>query len=81
MSIVCAAIKNGEIAIAADTQLSFGSLIVGSDNLDNASKLYTVEDNVVGIVGWNPVSSLFEYVTEEHKEIFNFSDRKNILKT
>lgn len=81
MSVVCAAIKNGEIAIAADTQLSFGSLIVGAENLGNSSKLYVVEDNVIGVVGWNAVCSLFEYVAEEHKEIFNFSDRKNILKT
>lgn len=81
MSIVCAAMENGEVAIAADTQLSFGSLKINAPQLNNASKLFKVNDSVVGVVGWNAISSLFEYVAEIHGEIFDFTDRKQIFAT
>lgn len=52
MSIVCAAIKNGKIAIACDTQVSHGSLKVTDVYLEHSSKLYKVNGNIIGLVGW-----------------------------
>ena len=81
MSIVCAAIKNDEIAIAADTQLSSGSININADELKNAGKLYKVGENVLGIVGWNAVSTLYEHVAQEHSDMFELADRNQIYKT
>jgi hypothetical protein len=38
MSIVCAAIKDDEIAIAADKQMSMGSLVTTAEDLKNCDK-------------------------------------------
>ena len=56
MSIVCAAVKDGEIAISCDTQSNDGSLTVSSKHIKNSNKLYVVNDSIMGIVGWNAIT-------------------------
>jgi ATP-dependent protease HslVU (ClpYQ) peptidase subunit len=81
MSIVCAAIKGNEVAIAADTQMSFGSMAVGADNLKNCGKLYAVKDSVIGLVGWAAVSSAMGHLIEEEGQMFSLDERSQIYKT
>jgi len=75
MSIVCAVIKNNAIAIACDTQVSQGSLNVGSKYLTQASKLYLVGDNIIGLVGWGAMADSLEHLMQKDPELFDFSDR------
>ncbi len=76
MSIVCAAIKNGEIAIAADTQMSMGSLVTTAEDLKNCDKLLRVNDNVIGMVGWTAMSAMLETIISEKGGLFVMDDQK-----
>ena len=62
MSIVYAAIKGGEVAIAADTQTSYGSLCVSSAHLVNSGKLFEINDSIVGLVGWGAIEVIVEHL-------------------
>lgn len=81
MSIVCAAVKNNEIAIAADTQMSMGSLVVTAENLNNCKKLFQVNDSVIGFVGWKAMSTILEDIISEKAGLFVFDNRKKIYKS
>lgn len=81
MSVVAAAIKNGQVAIACDTQCSFGSLIVDSRNLHNHNKLYKIKDNVIGVIGWSAIANAMEHLMERKKESIDFSNRHTIYNT
>ena len=81
MSIVCAAIKNDGIAIAADTQMSMGSLVVTAEDLKNCDKLLRVSDSVIGIVGWKAMSTMLETIINEKGGFFVLDDRKKIYKS
>ncbi len=81
MSIVCAAIKDDEIAIAADTQMSLGSLVTTAEDLKNCDKLLRVNDNVIGIVGWTAMSTMLETIVSEKARLFVMDDRKKIYKS
>lgn len=81
MSIVCAAIKDNEIAIAADTQMSFGSMLVTAGDLKNCEKLFKVNDSVIGFVGWKAMSTMLETIITEKEGLFVLDDRKKIYKT
>jgi ATP-dependent protease HslVU (ClpYQ) peptidase subunit len=81
MSIVCAAIKGDEIAIAADTQMSKGSMVVTAKDLENCNKLLRVNDNVIGIVGWSAMSTMLETIIGEKAELFVMGDRKKIYRS
>ena len=81
MSIVCAAIKDDEIAIAADTQMSMGSLVTTAEDLKNCDKLLRVNDNVIGIVGWKAMSIMLETIISEKGGLFVMDDRKKIYKS
>lgn len=81
MSIVCAAIKNGEVAIAADTQLGFGSTKVSAKYLNNPDKLYAVNGNVIGIVGWTAITNIVEHLLQTRPDLFNLSTRDEIYET
>jgi len=78
MSIVCAAIKNNQVAIAADTQLSFGCLNVGASDLKNCTKLYRVNNSIVGTVGWKAMSTMLEVIIDQKSELFNLGNRIDI---
>lgn len=79
MSIVCAVRKNGEIAISADTLTKFGALSASSDYRVNSSKLFRVNDSVVGLVGWCAISTALEHLIKVDRELFRFGNRMEIL--
>lgn len=81
MSVVCAAIKAGEIAIACDTQISFGSTSVSSTHIANSNKLHKVNDSVIGIVGWNTLSDMIVHLIQTQPESFKLSYRMEIYST
>ena len=81
MSIVCAAIKNGRIAISGDSLTSYGSLTASSSHVANCNKLYRVNDSVVGLVGWCAISTLLEHLMLQEKDLFHFGNRMQILDT
>ena len=79
MSIICAAIKNKEIAISSDTQSNFGPLNISSKHIKNASKLYQVNDSIIGAVGWLAISDMLEHLMKNDKELFKLNNRMNIF--
>lgn len=81
MSIVCAAIKNDEIAIAADTQMSMGSIVTTAEDLKNCDKLLRVNDNVIGMVGWTAMSTMLETIISEKGGLFVMDDRMKIYRS
>ncbi|MEO0375124.1 MAG: MFS transporter [Cyanobacteria bacterium P01_A01_bin.17] len=81
MSVVCAAIKNGEVVIACDTQISFGSTIVTSTHIANSNKLHRVNDSIIGIVGWNTLSDMVDHLILKHPDRFQLSNRMEIYST
>lgn len=81
MSIVCAAIKGGEIAIAADTQTSYGSLCVSAAHLYNCSKLFEVNDSIVGLVGWSAIEVIVEHLLRHETKLFRLHSRAEITDT
>lgn len=81
MSVLAAAIKNGEIAIACDTQCSFGSLIVDSRNLHNHNKLYVIKGCVIGVIGWSAVAGAMENLMASKSELIDFTSRQAIYST
>ena len=80
MSIVCAARTANEIAIACDTQSNFGSLTVSAKHMANANKLFVVNDNVIGIVGWNAISDVVAHLIKHDKKLFQLNSRMGIIR-
>ena len=81
MSIVCAAIKKDEIAIAADTQMSVGSLVTTAEDLKNCDKLLRVNGSVIGTVGWKAMSIMLETIISEKGGLFVMDDRNKIYRS
>ena len=81
MSIVCAAQSNNELAIAADTMTKYGSLGVSSSHMVNSTKLFPVNDSVIGIVGWCAVAGVIEHLIKHDSKLFQLGDRMEIKST
>ena len=81
MSIVCAAIKNGTVAISSDTQASFGSLKISSKHLKNNNKLFEVNKSIIGVVGWHAITHMLEHLLKNEKQIFKLNSRMEIFST
>ena len=81
MSIICAAIKNGVVAISGDTQKSYGSLNVSAKHIRNSKKLYSVKRSVIGIVGWQAMTDVVEHLISHEKEMFQLETRMEIFST
>lgn len=79
MSIVCGAIKNGEVAIATDTQTSCGSIKLSATHLKNSQKLFCYKDCVIGFVGWNAIWNVLEHVLQREDIDLNFTNRLEIF--
>ena len=62
MSTVVIVKKNGSVAIAADTLLSFGSLKLPAHGNRNPSKLLRVGHSIIGITGWMVSLQILERV-------------------
>ena len=81
MSIICAAIKKGIVAISCDTQSSFGSTKVSAEHIENSNKLYTVNGSVIGLVGWHAISNMVEHLILHNKKSFKLKNRMEIFST
>lgn len=81
MSIVCAAKKNGVIAISSDTQSSFGSLAVSTKHMKSSNKLYPVNGSIIGIVGWHAISDMVQHLILNEKKMFQLNNRMEIFST
>jgi len=81
MSIVCAARKNGQIAISADSLTSYGGLSASATYRENSSKLLRVNGSVIGIVGWCAISSALEHLIHGEEELFRFGNRMEVMST
>ncbi len=81
MSIICAAMKDGVVAISGDTQANYGSLNVSAKHLRNSKKLYSVNKSVFGIVGYQAVSDMMEHLFINEKKLFKLDNRMDIYST
>lgn len=81
MSIVCAVKKDQQIAIAADTQCSIGSIKATAKQLVNSSKLLKINDSFMGIVGWQAIANVIEHLSVFKADMFKFSHRIEIQST
>lgn len=81
MSIICAAIKNGEIAIACDTQINFGSLCASHKRIKNCIKYHEVNGSYMGLVGWNAIADIVNHLTQTQRELFNLDSRMAVFET
>ncbi len=81
MSIVCAAIKNGTVAISSDTMVTFGSLNVSAKHRRSAGKLFSINKSVVGLVGWQAVSNMMEHLIIHDRKLFRLDGRMEIYDT
>lgn len=81
MSILCAAIKHGEVAIAADTQINYGTIKVRHPNIENCKKIFPVGDSIMGIVGWSAVADIMEHLVATQPELFKLNSRHEIYST
>jgi len=81
MSVVCAAMKNGIVAISSDTQTNYGSLKVPAKHLRNIKKLFPINKSVVGIVGWVAISDMMEHLFINDKKLFELNSRMEIYGT
>ncbi len=81
MTVIAAAIKNGQVSIAADTQSSLGPLTVRADYKKNASKLLEVNGNVIGMAGWVATSQIIEHLIRTKPDLFKLNNRWEIFET
>ena len=81
MSIVVAVKKEGEIAIAADSLSSCGSLMVRPQYKVNHKKVYRAGKSWVGLVGWSALGNVFEHLLVHKKDVMAFSDRAAIFES
>ena len=79
MSVVCAVIKGKTAAICSDTLNHFGSIQASAKHLKNASKLHNVNDSIMGVVGWNAITSILEHLIEHESELFMLNNRDEIF--
>lgn len=81
MSIVCAAIKDGVVAISSDTQSSYGSTNVSAQHIKSSGKLVSVKRSVIGIVGWTAMSNVMQHLIAHEKSLFQLDNRMEIFTT
>lgn len=81
MSIVVAALKEGKVTIAADSQTNFGSLKVGQKLMADHHKLHKVGDSYIGLVGWSATSQILEHLMQNQPELFKLKSRMDIFET
>ncbi|MCG7532749.1 hypothetical protein MHM98_15550 [Psychrobium sp. MM17-31] len=81
MTIIAAAIKNGQVAISSDTQVNFGALQVNSKYLVDKTKLFRVGDSVLGFTGWSATCQIMEHLLASEPELFELDSRMTIFST
>jgi ATP-dependent protease HslVU (ClpYQ) peptidase subunit len=81
MSIICAAKKNGIIAISSDTQSNFGSLAVSAKHMKSSGKLYPVNQSIMGVVGWHAISDILQHLILTEEKLFQLNSKMEIFST
>ena len=79
MSVVCAVLKGKTAAICSDTLNHFGSLQASAKHLKNAGKLHTINNSIMGVVGWNAITTILEHLIENESELFKLNSRDEIF--
>ncbi len=67
MTIIVGVVRNGEVAIAADTCTSFGSLNMTSDNIVDP-KLHQVGEAWIGGAGWGTYGTVLSEYGPQHRK-------------
>lgn len=81
MTIIAAVKKNGLVCIAGDTQSNFGSLQVSSKYINNSTKLFKMNNNILGVTGWCATSQILEHFIEVKPELFKLDTRRDIFES
>lgn len=79
MTVIVAAIKNGQVSISADTQLNFGSNKVHAKYIKDRTKLFEVNDSVVGLSGWSATTQILQHLMSKQPELFTLDSRWEIF--
>jgi ATP-dependent protease HslVU (ClpYQ) peptidase subunit len=79
MTIITAAIKNGEVCIASDTQSNFGSTKVNARYMLDHHKLFEVNGNIIGLTGWIASTQILEHLMDKKPNIFQLNNRWEIF--
>lgn len=81
MTVICAAEKNGLIAIASDSlRAKSSNLLIPNDNLRNPSKLLQTETGVIGFSGWDSSQTIMRHLLAQDFN-FKFGSEKEIVDT
>ena len=79
MTIIAAAIKNGVVSIACDSQFNLGSLKIDSKYRKNNDKLLKVNDSIIGLTGWCATTQILEHLAETEPSLFKLNTRWEIF--
>ena len=81
MSIICGAIKNGRIAIACDTQVSYGSMKINAKYLKQPGKFFSINGSIIGVVGYAAMHDVLAHLAANEREMFKLNSRQSIFET
>ena len=81
MSIIVVVRKGGEVAIAADTAQTDGSVMLRAKYVRNNEKIVHFGDTCIGLAGWSAAQDIFESVVRNHADKLDFSSRAEIFET
>ncbi len=81
MSVIVVVRKGGEVAIAADTAQTDGSVMLRAKYVRNSEKIVRFGDTYVGLAGWSAAQDIFESVVRNHADKLDFSSRAAIFET
>lgn len=81
MSVVTAVRKDREICISTDSQTNFGSTILNGNHLQNFTKLFQVNDSIIGLVGWHALYLVFEHLIQKNSKMFKLNSCMEIFNT
>jgi ATP-dependent protease HslVU (ClpYQ) peptidase subunit len=81
MSVIVGVTKEKEISIASDTQSSRGSLKILDGYKAQDSKIYKIDNTLLGITGWHAIEQIFEHILKNKPKIFDFTSRIKIFES
>ena len=81
MSVIVVVRKGGEAAIAADTAMTDGSIMLRAKYVRNNEKILRFGDTYVGLAGWSAAQDIFESIVRNHTDKLDFGGRAAIFET
>jgi ATP-dependent HslUV protease, peptidase subunit HslV len=81
MSTIVVVKKNGEVAMAADTQTTNGGTKLSAGFKSQKEKILRFEDTYIGFVGYCAHRDVFESLMEKRPGDLNFRSRRHIFET